>query len=170
MLAVAVFVATFVVMGFAVAGAGFAGRRSGSSAPPSRSADRLVYVGIAIVCVGAGAALPLALMAANADNAKADAVGGIVLTSAQINGRQLFAANCSNCHTLKATNSVAQTGPNLDVLRPPENLVLNAIETGRARGIGNMPAGLLTGKDAKDVANFVAAVAGHGEGVTTQAP
>jgi len=37
----------------------------------------------------------------------------------------------------------------------------NAIEEGRARGLGQMPALLYQGKEARDVANFVAAVAGH---------
>ena len=45
--------------------------------------------------------------------------------------------------------------------RPPEALVLNAIEMGRARGAGNMPAGIYVGKQAEDVAKFVAAVAGR---------
>ena len=40
-------------------------------------------------------------------------------------------------------------------------LVLNAILEGRARGLGQMPAMLYQGKEAEDVANFVAAVAGH---------
>ena len=37
----------------------------------------------------------------------------------------------------------------------------NAIEEGRARGLGQMPALLYQGKEAEDVAEFVAAVAGH---------
>ncbi len=40
-------------------------------------------------------------------------------------------------------------------------LVLNAIEEGRARGLGQMPALLYEGKEAEDVASFVAAVAGR---------
>ena len=39
--------------------------------------------------------------------------------------------------------------------------MLNAIEEGRARGHGQMPALLYQGKEAEDVADFVAAVAGH---------
>ncbi|MEA2255541.1 MAG: hypothetical protein QOG35_1586, partial [Solirubrobacteraceae bacterium] len=49
---------------------------------------------------------------------------------------------------------------NLDNLHPPRALVLDAIEQGRARGQGQMPAGLVDGQDAKDVAAFVVAVAG----------
>ena len=50
---------------------------------------------------------------------------------------------------------------NLDVLRPPSGLVENAVLQGRARGNGNMPAGLFSGEDAKQVAAYVAAVAGR---------
>ncbi len=39
--------------------------------------------------------------------------------------------------------------------------MLNTIEEGRARGLGQMPALLYQGKEAEEVANFVAAVAGH---------
>jgi len=40
-------------------------------------------------------------------------------------------------------------------------LVENAIAEGRARGLGQMPAQLYQGKEAEEVAAFVAAVAGH---------
>ena len=40
-------------------------------------------------------------------------------------------------------------------------LVLNAILEGRARGLGQMPAMLYQGREAQEVAEFVAAVAGH---------
>ena len=39
--------------------------------------------------------------------------------------------------------------------------VLAAILEGPAHGLGNMPADLYQGKEAEDVAAFVAAVAGH---------
>jgi hypothetical protein len=39
--------------------------------------------------------------------------------------------------------------------------VLNAIAKGRARCLGQMPALLYQGKEAEEVAEFVAAVAGH---------
>ena len=39
--------------------------------------------------------------------------------------------------------------------------ILSAILEGRARGNGQMPALLFQGKEAEDVANYVAAVAGH---------
>jgi len=39
--------------------------------------------------------------------------------------------------------------------------VESAIAEGRARGLGQMPALLYQGKEAQEVAEFVAAVAGH---------
>ena len=73
------------------------------------------------------------------------------------------------CHSLAAVRSYARTGPNLDVRVGDDistnagrrALVLNAILEGRARGNGQMPALLYQGKEAEDVAAFVAAVAGH---------
>ena len=77
--------------------------------------------------------------------------------------RELFGLRCANCHTLQAANAIAQVGPNLDQIRPPKALVLDAIENGRARGNGQMAGGLYTGEDAEDVANFVAKAVGSAE-------
>ena len=91
------------------------------------------------------------------------------LTAEQQKGRELFAHSCAVCHTLAAVKSVGRVGPNLDVrvgedIATPAGrkaLVLSAIAEGRARGLGQMPALLYQGKEAEEVANFVAAVAGH---------
>ena len=52
-------------------------------------------------------------------------------------------------------------GPNLDDLRPATALTLDAINKGRARGQGQMPAQLISGPDAQDVAKYVATVSGR---------
>jgi hypothetical protein len=73
------------------------------------------------------------------------------------------------CHALSAVKSYSRTGPNLDVrvgddistAAGRKALVLSAISEGRARGLGQMPAGLYQGREAQEVAEFVAAVAGH---------
>ena len=68
-----------------------------------------------------------------------------------------------------AEQGVGRIGPNLDV-RVGEDisttsgrraLVENAIAEGRARGLGQMPAQLYQGREAQEVAEFVAAVAGR---------
>ena len=121
----------------------------------------MLYAGIAIAIVGVGLALPFALLVKNHRNAPRSAVGGVDLSSVEAKGRTLFAQNCATCHTLRASNSTGKVGPNLDVLQPPAALVTNAIQLGRAQGNGNMPAQLLRGPDAKNVANYIAAVAGR---------
>jgi mono/diheme cytochrome c family protein len=127
-----------------------------------------VTLGIVVVCVF-GLVVPALVLAFNGAHKAGVAVGGIHLDHEQQKGRELFARTCAVCHTLAATNSVGRTGPNLDIrvgvdIATPAGrkaLVLSAIEEGRARGLGQMPALLYQGKEADEVAKFVAAVAGH---------
>jgi len=98
------------------------------------------------------------------------------------NGQKLFtgAAQCSACHTLAAAGSTGTIGPNLDdAFRSDrrqgfdesaiENVVLDQIRLGSGSVTGGtpMPAGLVKGQDALDVAAFVASVAGTGSATTT---
>jgi mono/diheme cytochrome c family protein len=134
----------------------------------SRSGQRLVTLGVVIVFVF-GLAVPALVLAFNGANKASVAVGGVKLTHEQQKGRELFAKSCAVCHTLAATRSVGRTGPNLAVrvgvdiatAAGRKALVLGAITEGRARGLGQMPALLYQGKEAEEVASFVAAVAGH---------
>jgi mono/diheme cytochrome c family protein len=87
------------------------------------------------------------------------------LSAAQLHGRDLFIQHCGSCHTLDAAGTVGQIGPNLDDIAINEADVVYAIRNGggrHSRGTetgptGNMPKNLVTGKDAQDVAAFVAA-------------
>jgi mono/diheme cytochrome c family protein len=81
------------------------------------------------------------------------------LSEAQLHGRDLFVQRCGSCHTLDAAGTVGQIGPNLDDISVTEEDVRRAIRVG-GRGSGNMPPNLVTGRDASDVASFVAASAG----------
>ncbi|MDP9376402.1 MAG: cytochrome c [Actinomycetota bacterium] len=85
------------------------------------------------------------------------------LTAEEQHGQSLFGQRCRNCHTLAAANASAKVGPNLDQLRPPKALVLDAIEKGRSRGNGQMAADLVQGEDAEAVAAFVAKATGAKE-------
>ena len=76
-------------------------------------------------------------------------------------GRQLFFERCSMCHALDDAGAVGNVGPDLDVLAPSKALTLNAIQEGRARGMGQMPANLLEGEEAELVAEYIEAVAGR---------
>ena len=124
-------------------------------------ARKVSFVGVALVIAAFGVAIPLLLLFNNSGNQAKSAPGGVDLSSAQLKGRELFAKNCATCHTLHAANAVGKVGPDLDALRPPVGLILDAIDKGRARGNGQMPSQLLDGQDAEDVASFVAAVAGR---------
>jgi mono/diheme cytochrome c family protein len=134
----------------------------------SKVGQRLVMLGV-VLLIAFGLAVPALVLAFNGEHKASVAVGGLHLTAAQQKGRDLFAQSCAVCHTLAATKSVGRTGPNLDIrvgvdIATPagrRGLVEGAIAEGRARGLGQMPAQLYTGKEAKEVAEFVAAVAGH---------
>jgi cytochrome c6 len=77
------------------------------------------------------------------------------LSAAEEHGRSLFVQTCGSCHTLEAAGTTGQVGPNLDELQADEAQVLKAIRIG-GTGSGTMPSGLYKGKDAEDVATFVA--------------
>jgi len=128
-------------------------------ASQSRTSRRTAVVIFAVLYAALGVAVPAVVLAADHSDRN---VGNssIKLNAAEEHGRQLFGERCNNCHTLAAARTQGKVGPNLDQLKPPAALVLNGIETGRMRGNGTMPAGIVSGKDAQDVAAFVGAVAG----------
>jgi mono/diheme cytochrome c family protein len=134
----------------------------------SRAGQRLITLGI-VILFAFGLVVPAIVLAQNGKHKASVAVGGVKLNHDQQKGRELFAKSCAVCHTLAATKSVGRIGPNLDIrvgvdittAAGRKALVENAIQEGRARGLGQMPALLYQGKEAQDIASFVAAVAGH---------
>jgi mono/diheme cytochrome c family protein len=96
------------------------------------------------------------------------------------NGSKLFTAKCAGCHTLAAAGSQATIGPNLDAAFAQarsegfkESAILDIVhdqikypgqypisQTNPSFVKANMPANLVTGQNAVDVAAFVAANAG----------
>jgi mono/diheme cytochrome c family protein len=89
-------------------------------------------------------------------------------------GRDLFETNCGTCHTLYAAGTDGNFAPDLDKLLAPtgqatdastikatKTRVLNAINDGVDSSTpGRMPAGILSGEPAEQVANFVSREAG----------
>ena len=90
-------------------------------------------------------------------------------------GKELFDINCGTCHTLYAAGTDGNFGPNLDNLLAPQGQatdaatikatklrVLNAIQNGvdSSTTPGRMPAGVISGEQATQVADFVANEAG----------
>lgn len=165
MIGTLVFVLAFLAIGLSVVLAAMrSGRPPAGSATESRATRRAWGVGLAVVIVALGVALPLVVLLSNGDDHASQGEGGVQLTSAQTNGRALFAEKCSTCHTLAGSHAVGRVGPNLDTLNGGSikpAFVLDAIKNGRAQGNGQMPAGLLYGDDAKDVAEYVSVVAGR---------
>jgi mono/diheme cytochrome c family protein len=92
------------------------------------------------------------------------------LSAAERMGRDEFVRHCGSCHTLEAAGTIGQIGPNLGDIAITEADILRAIRTGgggHSHGAGgrtgNMPRNLVTGKEARDVASFVAANASGSE-------
>jgi mono/diheme cytochrome c family protein len=134
----------------------------------SKASQRLITLAV-VVAFAFGLIVPALVLAHNAESKQSEAIGGVHLNAEEVKGRELFSHTCTVCHTLAAVKSVGRIGPNLDVRVGEElsstaarkALVENAIAEGRAEGLGNMPAMLYQGKEAEEVAAFVAAVAGH---------
>jgi mono/diheme cytochrome c family protein len=173
MLAVWLFVALWLVLGlglfFVAIRGGLGGVREIFQAQ-ARGARKFFGISFVVVYVGFGLVLPAVLLTGNHANASAQ-VGGIKLTAAEKTGRELFGQHCGFCHTLAAANAIGKIGPNLDTLQPAESLVVHTIENGCLQnppsgsaetclGYGTMPANILQGQQATEVAKFVAAVAG----------
>jgi mono/diheme cytochrome c family protein len=99
------------------------------------------------------------------------ALGGCAVkhpTSDVVNGKKIFVAKCGSCHTLSHAQTSGQVGPNLDdAFRQDradgvkstsiQGLVSYWIEYPNTQGV--MPAKLVEGQDAQDVAAYVAQVA-----------
>jgi mono/diheme cytochrome c family protein len=105
----------------------------------------------------------LIAIAATATVALASACGS---HGVQVNdrGAHLFAERCAGCHTLSAAGthgSVGEriSGPNLDYRKETKLTALYAIRNGGFSG-AIMPQNVVVGKDAQDVAAFVAKYAG----------
>jgi mono/diheme cytochrome c family protein len=110
-----------------------------------------------------------------------DEAVAVPVESADEEAQEIFATNCGTCHTLAAGGTDGVVGPDLDEILPTQvapptgtsaeiaeanesayggvySRVLNAIVCGLE---GRMPAGILQGEDAQEVAAFVAAYAGQ---------
>ena len=165
MIGTLVFVLAFLAIGLSVVLAAMrSGRPPAGSQPQSRGRRRATGLAIGLVILVVGVGLPALVLINNGEDHAKKGAGGVDLNASQTSGRKLFAQKCATCHTLSGSNAVGRVGPNLDTLNGGElktAFVLDAIQNGRARGAGQMPAGLLYGADATDVANYVATVAGR---------
>ncbi len=158
-----VFVLAFILLGLGVLFVAMSGGPGGIGSvmhSQSRGSRRFATVAFVVALVVLGVAVPVAVIAATKNNTDIPHASIQNLTANEEHGRELFGQRCSLCHTLKASNAVAQVGPDLDQLAPNEKLVLTTIRTGQSNGNGQMPAELFTGQDAEDVAQYVAKATG----------
>ena len=91
------------------------------------------------------------------------------------NGKELFTQKCGSCHTLADAGTSGKVGPNLDdgfrrargdgmteaTVRQVVRGQIAYPVTNPVTGTPGMPADIVTGQDANDVAAYVAAVAGQ---------
>lgn len=130
------------------------------------------FVIAAVLAVCLGVLIPLWVYLSDAD----EDTGVRKVPAALQAGKHLFDTNCGTCHTLYAAGTDGNFGPDLDSLLAPtgpatdpstigatKQRVLNAIDNGvDSTTPGRMPAGILTGAQAGQVADFVAHQAGKG--------
>ena len=93
--------------------------------------------------------------------------GGLAKGGDQGKGKDLFLAKCAGCHTLADAGSNGAVGPNLDDAfaydrqQGYENSTIQQVVRDQIEiAGGRMPANLVKGSDANDVAAYIAAVAG----------
>ncbi len=161
-LGVALLIAFWAILGlgtfFIAISGGLKGART-TLQSKSRSGSRVATFALLVIYAAFGIAIPVTLLSGNHANASSQ-FDGVRLNAADKQGRILFGQHCATCHMLSAANATGKVGFNLDALQPSKQLVLSTIQNGISIGKGTMPQGLVVGKDANDVANFVSTVAG----------
>jgi mono/diheme cytochrome c family protein len=155
------FLLSFLLLGVAVLFVAFWGGPGGAREAYLTRGSRLFQVSMVAIYIAFGLVVP-ALVLANKEE-EAGGVGALRsahMTASEERGKALFNQTCASCHSLAAVNARGVTGPSLDQIGEvtPERIV-NAIKNG-GTGQGLMPAGLLEGQEAQDVANYVSKVAG----------
>lgn len=156
-------IATFLVLWISVVAAGVAiygVRPQGPGVPWSR----WVFPASVVAVVGLAVGLPALAVIYSSGERERTTHSGLVLTDAQVHGREIFARTCIRCHALADVAAPGVVGPSFDRLQPDADLIVDAILNGRARGLGQMPKGLVNEADARDVAAYLTAVAGRESG------
>lgn len=152
----------FVVAGVVVIFIAFSGGPSAAREAYLSRGGRMFSVTMVLLYLGLGIAVPAAVIAS-----RGEAEGGVgSLRTEQASkghetGKELFISTCKSCHNLDAVQAEGVIGPDLDELGGlDKQRVLNAIKNG-GTGQDRMPANLLQGTDAQEVAAYVARVAGQ---------
>ena len=152
----------FVLVGAAVLFIAFSGGPGAAREAYLTRGNRGFRILIPLLYLALGIGVPAAIIAA-----RDEAEGGTSrlkqssLGEREERGKELFKQNCASCHDLDAVQARGNTGPDLDeVGQMTRERVVEAIRNG-GTGQKRMPAALLSGEDAEDVAIYVAKVAGR---------
>ena len=158
---VVAFILPFVLLGSLVLFVAFSGGPGAAREAYLTRGSRPFQLSIVAIYVVFGLLVP-GLVLAN----KGEEAGGVgslrseSLSASEERGKNHFQQPCKSCPSHAAVNARGVTGPNLDRIGDvqPERVVL-AIRNG-GTGQGRMPANLLEGEEAQEVAEYVAKVAG----------
>ena len=158
------FLAPWILIGIGVIFVSFSGGPGAAREAYLTRGSRAFAIVVVLLYLGIGVAVPAVVIASRGDregNSPALSAEKTRDASAAIReGKQLFKESCAACHNLDAVNARGVTGPDLDkigTVTPAR--VASAIKIG-GTGQNRMPAGLLQGQNAADVAQYVASVAG----------
>ncbi len=156
------FLIPFVLLGVAVVFIAFWGGPGAAREAYLTRGSRLFRIGIPILYILLGVVVPALVLTARGETAGGNgSLKDAELTEAQLRGKMLFRQQCASCHSLAAVDARGVTGPDLDEIGEVKpGRILNAIRIG-GTGQKRMPSQLLTGEDAKEVAEYVARVAGQ---------
>jgi cytochrome c553 len=158
------FLAPWILIGIGVIFVSFSGGPGAAREADLTGGRRSFAFLMVLVYIGIGIAIPAVVIASRGTReGNSASLANKKLRDAKPDvrqGKQFFAESCAACHNLDAVNARGVTGPDLDKIgKVTPARIESAIKIG-GTGQGRMPAGLLQGQDAKDVAAYVAAVAG----------
>lgn len=158
------FLAPWILIGIGVIFVSFSGGPGAAREAYLTSGRRAFGILIVLAYIGIGIAVPAVVIASRGTReGNSTHLAQTKLRDAKPdvrNGRQIFTESCAACHNLDAVNARGVTGPDLDKIGTVTAArVASAIKIG-GTGQNRMPANLLQGQNAKDVAAFVAATAG----------
>lgn len=184
LIAVIIIAVVFTGLSIAIAWAATQGKLStleNALETQSRTGRQILNATLVVIYVGFAIAIPIIFLVNNHAQARTN-IAGIKLTADEREGRMLFGEHCAVCHTLAAASAVGKTGPNLDQLfgsggesqQGKIEQILHTVQNGCLQqptpaqaaqetclGFGTMPADIVQGHQAQQVAEFVARVAGH---------
>jgi cytochrome c553 len=152
----------FVLVGSAVAFVAYSGGPGAAREAYLTRGGTFFKIAIPVLYIGLGVAIPAVVIAGReAKEGNTGSLANTVPSHRLQDGKNLFQATCSTCHSLRAVNARGVTGPDLDGLAPlNKGRVLAAIQNGGTKQ-RKMPANLLQGENAEAVAEYVAHVAGR---------